>query len=158
MTRARAWFAARSLRERRLLVVMVALLALTIVWAGIIRPVGDGLAAARERHAEAVIRLGETRARVDAVRELARVRPAPLSGALADAVRARASDAGFALASLDVDAPDRVRIAIQSARPGALFGWIAGLERNGVIVDALDITNNGDRTVSARLTLQARGT
>ena len=56
MNELRAWFAGRSLRERRLILVMVALLAVTIVWGLVIRPVRDGLSSTRERYADAVVR------------------------------------------------------------------------------------------------------
>lgn len=157
MTPLRVWFAARSLREKRLLLVMAALLALTIIWAGIIRPVGDGLSSARERYTDATLRLAETTARVDAVREAQRARPRPLTGALADVVRAAATEAGFAIAGLDEPGSGRVHFTIQSARPGALDAWLARLERGGVLVDAARLTDNGDRTVAADLTLKARG-
>lgn len=157
MSGLRVWFDSRSLRERRLLLVMVALLVLTILWAGIIRPVGDGLSSARERHADAVLRVAETEMRIDALHNAQRRRPSPLTGSLADNVRARADDAGFALASLTEDGPGRVRIGIQSARPGALTGWIARLEDTGILVDSLALTNNGDRTVGVTATLKARG-
>lgn len=150
------WFATRSLREKRLLLVMAALLVLTIIWAGIIRPVGDGLASARERYADATVRLGETTASVDAVRAAQRNRPQPLTGTLADAVRGYATQAGFSVASLDEPSPDRVHLTIQSARAGALTAWLARLEREGVLVDAARLSDNGDRTVAADLTLKAR--
>ena len=47
MSGMRNWFAGRSLRERRMILVMLALLAVTIVWGGIILPVRDGLSSAR---------------------------------------------------------------------------------------------------------------
>ena len=50
-----------------------------------------------------------------------------------------------------------VQIAIASARPGALFGWIARLESAGILVDSLSTTDNGDKTVSVQMTLKARG-
>jgi general secretion pathway protein M len=157
MSGLRAWFDTRSLREKRLILVMLALLALTLIWYGIIRPIGDALASERARHATAVIRLGEAKAAVAAIRAAERNRPPPLTGAFADAVRARAADAGFALASLDQDGPNRVRVSIQSARPAALTPWLARLEAAGVLVDAATLTNNGDRTVAVQLTLKARG-
>lgn len=157
MTALRAWFDGRALREKRLILVMLALLAVTLVWYGVIRPVGDALSDARARHADAVIRLGETQARVDALRTLDRDRPPPLTGTFADAVRARAAEAGFALASLDEDGPKRVRVSIQSARPAALVPWLARLERAGVLVDTATLNNNGDRTVGVQMTLKARG-
>lgn len=155
--RLRLWFAGRSSREQRMLLVMVALLALTIVWAGIIWPVTDGLSSARERHADAVIRLAETQARVKEVEALQRNRPAALEAQLDSVVRDRANEAGFALASVTPDGPNRVQITIATARPGLLFGWIAGLEAAGILVDSLATTDNGDKTVSAQLALKVRG-
>ena len=157
MTALRVWFAGRSLREKRLLLAMVALAALTVVWAGIIRPVGDALASARERHTDAVVRLAHTQAAVDSLRQIQARRTRPLTGALADVVRAAANEAGFALASLDQQAPDRVHVGVQSARAGALVAWLARLERAGVLVDNTRLTDNGDRTVGVDLTLRERG-
>ena len=97
------------------------------------------------RDACPVVRLGETQARVAALKSIQRSRPQPLGAPLADAVRARADAAGFALVSLDPDG-DRIRIAIATAKPGALLAWIAGLEGEGVLVDGLAITGNGDGT------------
>ena len=157
MTGLRAWFVARSLRERRLILLMAALAALTVIWAGIIRPVGDGLSSARERQADAAVRLASTQASVDSLRQLQARHSRPLTGALADVVRTEANGAGFALASLDQQAPDRVHVGIQSARPGALIAWLARLERGGVLVDNARLTDHGDRTVGVDLTLKARG-
>ncbi|WP_375404297.1 type II secretion system protein GspM [uncultured Sphingomonas sp.] len=156
MTALRAWFDGRSLRERRLLIAMLALAALTLAWAGVIRPVDDRLASARTRHADAVIRLGETRALVDAARLIQRGGAGRLIAPIADEVRARAAEAGFTLLSVDLDGPDRVRVAVQSARPGALAGWLARLEARGLLVDSAAFTPNPDRTVGATLTLRSR--
>ncbi|SEM42559.1 general secretion pathway protein M [Sphingomonas gellani] len=157
MTRAFPWFAARSLREQRLILVMLALLAVTVTWAGIIRPVGDALSSAQERQADAVTRLGETRAQVEAVRTAQALHGPALAGTLADTVRARADAAGFTLASLDPQADDRVHVTLSSARPGVLVAWLARLERAGVLIDSTRMTDNGDRTVSADLVLKAQG-
>ncbi len=156
MTSVKTWFAGRSLRERRLLLVMAALLAVTIVWGLVLRPLGDAMATARERHTAAVIRFGETAARVDALRQAREQRVRPLTGTLADTIRLRAEEAGFPLASVDPDANGAVRVTIQSARGAALTGWLARLERGGIIVESAQLTDNGDRTVAARLLLRAR--
>ena len=156
MTGLPAWFAGRSLREKRLLVVMVALMALTLVWYALIRPFGDALSSERERHADAVVRLGVRQAGVDAIRSLQRQRPAPLTGVFADVVRARAADAGFAIDSLTEDGPSRVRVGIASARPAALVPWLARLEAAGILVDAATFTDKGDRTLGVQLTLKQR--
>ncbi|RDE05148.1 type II secretion system protein GspM [Sphingomonas aracearum] len=154
MSGLRLWFAGRSLRERRLILVMLALLAVTLVWAGILLPVTDGLASARTRHADAVLRLAETQARVAAIRAVPRA--APLGQPLDAEVRARADAAGFTVASLAPQGSDRVQLSITQARPGALFAWIAGLEEAGILVETMAITNNGDQTVSLQLTLRSQ--
>ncbi len=156
MSGLRNWFDGRSLREKRLLLVMAALLALTIVWGLILRPLGDALSSARERHTAAVIRYGETADRIDALKEARAARIRPLTGTLADTIRARAEEAGFPLASVDPDANGSVRVAIQSARGSALTGWLARLERGGIVVQSATLTDNGDRTVAARLVLRSR--
>ena len=132
MTGLKTWFEGRSLRERRLLLVMAALAVLTVLWGLIIRPVGDGLSSARGRHADAVTRLGETRAQVATLRDIQRTRATPLTGTLADVVRAEADQAGFALASLDQDGSSRVRIGIQSAlASGANTEFVFGRNEPG---------------------------
>ena len=154
--RFRLWFAQRSLREKRLLIVMVALAAVTLVWALIIRPVNDGLSSARERHQDAVILLADTQARVKAVTAIAQ-HPAPITAPLDTIIRDRANEAGFALTSVTADGPNRVQIAIATARPGALFGWIAQLESAGIIVESLATADNGDKNVSAQISFRVRG-
>ncbi|WP_066777951.1 type II secretion system protein GspM [Sphingomonas sp. CCH5-D11] len=155
MTALLTWFRGRSVREQRLLVVMAALFVITLVFAGIVRPVRDGLESTRQRHASAEVRLGEVKAQVAQVKAIQRGRPRTPEGALADAVRARADESGFVLANLEPDG-DRIRIGIATARPGPLLSWIAGLEADGLLVDASTITGNGDGTVAATLTLKGR--
>ncbi|MEH3047917.1 type II secretion system protein GspM [Sphingomonas adhaesiva] len=156
-TALRAWFDARSLRERRLILVMAALLMVTILWAGIIRPVRAGLSDSRERYTQAVVRLGAAEAALSQVKAIQRRQPPTPNGLLADVVRARAEAAGLTLAGLDSEAPDRVRVTIATARAGALTQWIAALEGEGVLVDSLTISGAGGTAVSAQMTLTARG-
>ncbi|MEO9132763.1 MAG: type II secretion system protein GspM [Sphingomonas sp.] len=155
--RFRLWFAARSLREKRLLIVMVALAAVTLVWALIIRPVNDGLSDARQRHTDAVILLADTQARVKAVAAIEQQHPAAIAAPLDTIIRDRANEAGFALTNVTADGPNRVQIAIATARPGALFGWFAQLESAGILVDSLVTADNGDKTVSAQISFKVRG-
>ncbi|MDP1025981.1 type II secretion system protein GspM [Sphingomonas sp. KR1UV-12] len=154
----RTWFDGRSLREKRLLLVMAALLAVTIVWGLILRPLDDALSSAREAHTTAVIRYGETAARVEALRDAKAARVRPLAGTLADTVRLRAEEAGFPIGSLDPGNDGSVNLSIQSARGAALTAWLARLERGGIVVQSATLTDNGDRTVAARLVLRSRAT
>ena len=153
----KTWFDGRSLREKRMLIAMAALAALTLLWVAIILPVTDALSSSKERHADAVVRLGETQARLAVLQDLQRDRPAALGGPLDAIIRTRANDAGFPLSLATPIGNDRVQISITSAKPGALLAWIGELERNGILVDSLNMTNNGDQTVAAQLTLKVRG-
>lgn len=151
-----AWYAGRTPRERQLLLA-AAVLAVVALFYLITVPVTDALASARSRHADAVIALGETQARVDAIKALQTDRPPPLDSPLDTLIRARAEEAGFTLATVTPQGSDRVQITIASARPGALLRWLADLEAAGILVDQLGTTENGDRTVAAQLTLKGQG-
>lgn len=153
----RRWFAALTLREKRLVLVAAALAVITLVWFGIIRPIGDGLSSARSRYNGAVGRLADTRAQMQALTSLQADRPPPLAVPIDIAVRDRANIAGFALNSVTPQGSAAVQVTITAARPAALFGWIADLESSGVIVDTITTTDNGDQTVAATITFKARG-
>lgn len=151
------WFQARSLRERRLILAMLALAAVTIVWAGIILPVRNGLSSSRVRYTDAVVRLGEAQAGLRQVKAVQRRVGPPVAGVLVDAIRASAEGAGLTLSTLEPDGADRVRAGVASARAGALTAWIAGLEGSGVLVDSVTVAANGDGTVNAQMVLVRRG-
>jgi general secretion pathway protein M len=144
-----SWWSARSPRERLLLAIMFALLALVAGWLLIVRPLADSLEAAKARHAAAAIALAEARAQPMAG-------PAPALPGPVDAIAARtAAEAGFPGARVTSQGPGRATVAIDAARPQALFGWVARLEAGGLIVERLRAQANADRTLSAELVLRA---
>lgn len=147
------WWRGRSLREQRLLLVMGALLAVTILWLGIYRPIQNGLSAARERHQQAVIRLGEVRTEAAALRTLGRAGAARLPGPLAAVVMQSAAEAGFGNATVAPQGDARVSISIPSGRSAPLLRWIGSLEAGGVIVERLSARVNSDQTLSVDATL-----
>lgn len=155
--RLQALWLARTPRERWLLSVMFALAALVLVWFLVLRPLGDMLSAARERHGKAVAALAETRSKAAEVAILERGGPAAIEGPVDQAVAAAASEAGFQLSALQAQGPGRVSFALGSARPQALFGWISGLEGQGFVVERLSASANPDRTLSVQIVLRARG-
>ena len=156
MTGLRAWFVGRSLREKRLILAMLALALLTLLWAGIVLPVTDGLLSSRQRQQDAVVRLGDTEARVAALQALAKARPAALAGGLDAELRRRADAAGFTLGTLNQLGTGRVQLGIGSAKGAALMAWVAGLEQDGILVESMRVTDNGDDTLAAQMTLRAR--
>ncbi len=148
------WWATRSTREQRLLGVMIALIALVLVWLLVIRPLGDALDGAKQRHNAAVLALAEARTRTNPGGMRATgTAPLPL-----DALVGRtAADAGFTAARVSGGGPTMARLTLAAARPQALFGWIARLEAQGVTVERLQARANPDRTVAVEAAFSARG-
>lgn len=151
------WFRERSLREQRMLLVMVALLAVTVLWLGIVRPIADARAAAYARHVEAVSALGRARADAAALRTLDRRGPVALDGPLATVVSDAFAGAGFDNAGVTPQGDARVVVAVGSARPSALFALVADLEARGILVERLAARANDDQTVGVDVTLIGRG-
>ena len=147
------WWRGRSLREQRLLLVMFALVAITLLWLGLYRPVENALSTARARHEQAVIGLGETRAAADALRAFRKAGVSGPRGPLAPFVTQWATDAGFANAAVAPQGDKRASVAIPSATPRALFAWIAGLEGQGVVVERFSARANSDRTLAVEAVL-----
>lgn len=158
-SRLKALWSARTPRERWLIGMMLALLAAVLVWLLVLRPLGDMLSGAKERHGRALAALAEARADAAAIRSLEK-RAAPPPGAALDALVGRAAaEAGFSLARLEAQGEGRVVIVIDAARPQVLFGWISDLEaQRGLLVDGLTASANSDKTVSAQISFRARGT
>ena len=67
IARTRIWYVGLSLREQRLIAVMAALFLIVFVWLLVLRPLGDALADARERHDEAVLARAQARAQAEAL-------------------------------------------------------------------------------------------
>lgn len=143
-----------TLRERVLILIMLGLLAVVVLWLGIVRPVNDALARARAEHVIAVDRAGQIDAAVLALRRTAGAAPV-LEGALDQIVAQSATEAGFTLESQNLVGPDRMAIAIGSARPTALFTWLSVLEARGIGVETITVQPGANGTVSARIMLRA---
>ena len=147
------WWSQRSERERRLLLVMLGLLALLLGWLLVVRPLGDALDAARERHGAAVVALAEAKARTQVAAPPPASAPAlPIDGL----VSRSATEAGFANARVAGQGPTRATVAIDAARPQALFGWVARLEAQGVTVESLRARANADQTLAVEAAFLAR--
>jgi general secretion pathway protein M len=153
------WWRQRSRREQLLLVIMLALAAITLVWLFVIRPLGDALADARERHAQAVIALAEARSKARSITRLEGQKLPALEGPLLMTVSADAAEAGFALSRITPDGDRRVSLSMSAAKPQSFFPWLDRLEKGrGLVVERLSVASNSDRTLSVELTLRTRGT
>lgn len=153
----RAWWAGRSLREQRLLIVMTALAALVLAWLLVIRPLGDALALARERHAQAVVRLAETRAHADRLAGLGGGRPAAPAEPIHLFLSRSASDAGFRPNRVQPTGPNEATLAFDAVRPQAFFGWLSLAESRGLRIQRLNAVPNRDQTVSVEVGFEREG-
>jgi general secretion pathway protein M len=152
------WWRARSRRERMLLAILAALFVLVLAWLLVVRPLGDRLSEARERHGAAVVALAEAKDRAEAIGRIERERRPALAGSIDQDVTQSAAAAGFQLSRIEPDGPNRVTLAIEAARPQALFAWVSEMETaRGLVVERLNATSNSDRTLSVQLVLRMRG-
>ena len=154
--RLRQFWAGRSLREQRMLLVMVALFAIVIVGFGIIRPLINARVAAAERLDAATVELGQVRGAADMLRRTPRTGPRKTVLNLSDTVAQSATAAGFTLANVGPQG-DALRATIVSAKSPALFGWLRTLAQQGVLIDTLTIRTNTDSTLSMEATFRMQG-
>jgi general secretion pathway protein M len=147
-----SWWVERSRREQRLIQVMLGLAVLVLGWLLVVRPLLDMRDAAKERHAAAVVALGEARARATP----GAAPGAPAAGPVDALVARTANEAGFTNARITSQGSERASVAVDAARPQILFGWVARLEQSGLVVERLNARTNSDRTVAAELTLRKR--
>jgi general secretion pathway protein M len=153
------WFRGRSVREQRLLLAMAILFAIVLLWLLLVRPLGDALAAARERHGEAVIARAEARAQAEAIRRFERRRGPALTEPIDLVIGRAAAEAGFQLSRVEPESGGTgVSVAIEAVKPQAFFAWVGGLEGSGgLIVASLNATANADRTLAVQATFRPRG-
>ena len=146
------WWVDRSARERWLIGVMLPLVAALLAWLLIVRPLSDALDAAKARHANAALLLAEARARAHPPEASG---PA-VAGPVDAIVQRTAADAGFAAARVGARGPGRSSVALDAARPQALFGWVVQMESRGLVVERLRAQANADHSVAAEMTLRGR--
>ncbi|BAV64021.1 type II secretory pathway component PulM [Sphingobium cloacae] len=128
----------RSPREQWMLGVMFALLAVVVLWLGIVRPLGAAQRSAHEALGAATDRNAAIRAKVKLMKSLPRGPAATSRGAPLDQfVGQSAGEAGLTLERAQGQGADRMDIAIAAVRPIALMTWLAGLEAQGVRVETM---------------------
>lgn len=153
------WWAGRSLRERQLILAMLALLALVITWFLVLRPLSDARARADAQLADAATALGSARAQALMARQapagadLPGSEPVPLP--LDGFVGQQAAEQGFTNIEVTAQGADRARITIANARAQPFLAWIGQLEARGVTVESLTARANADQTVAVAASLRA---
>jgi general secretion pathway protein M len=155
--RVKTYWIDRSVREQRLLTVMLALLTAVILWFALISPIRHARIAATERLERAAIASGQVLTRAAALRATIRAAPPPaLKTSLILAVETSATEAGFTPARLERRNEDRILISMSSAKSQALFSWLSMLAKRGIFVETATIHPNADATLSFVATLRLR--
>lgn len=152
---AKNWFVGLSQREKILVGIAAALLVGLIGYYGIARPMSDAMTAAEQRYMDAVERRARIDAKVAALRQPIDGSVAKFSGAIDAFIGQSAGETGIAVASVTPQSDSRANMVVESARPTALFGWLARIEQQGVTVESLTIEPAANGTVSATMTLRA---
>ena len=151
----RAWFTGLSQREKILVGIAGLLLAGLVGYYGIARPMVGAMASAEERYVYAVERQARIEAKVAALQQPVDGQVAKFSGAIDAFVGQSAGETGIAVASVTPQSDNRVNMVVESAKPTALFGWLARIEREGIAVESLSVNPAGNGAVSATLTLRS---
>lgn len=152
---ARNWFAGLSQREKILVGIAGLLVAGLIGFYGIARPMSGAIAAAEQRYVSAVERQARIEAKVAALLLPVDAEIVIFTGAIDAFVSQSAGETGIAVTSVDPQPDGRVNMVVESAKPTALFGWLARIERQGIAVESLSVDPAGNGTVSATLTLRS---
>lgn len=127
----------RSPRERWMLGVMFALLAVVLLWLGVVGPLASAQRSAREGLLAATDRNAAMRAKVKLLKTLPRGAAVRSGTAIDQMVSQSAGEAGLTLERAEAQGSARIEIAMASVRPVALFSWLAALEAQGVRVETM---------------------
>ncbi|GLV25653.1 type II secretion system protein GspM [Sphingobium sp. Cam5-1] len=127
----------RSPREQWMLGVMFALLAVVLLWLGVVGPLASAQRSAREGLLAATDRNAAMRAKVKLLKALPRGVATSSGMAIDQLVSQSAGEAGLTLERAEAQGAARIEIAMASVRPVALFSWLAALEAQGVRVETM---------------------
>ncbi|MFK7841443.1 MAG: type II secretion system protein GspM, partial [Sphingorhabdus sp.] len=108
-----------------------------------------------KRYVDAVERQGRIDSKIAALKQPLGEETVKYSGAIDSFVSQSAGETGIAVGSITPQSENRVNMVVESAKPAALFGWLARIERQGVSVESLSISPSGNEAISATLTLRS---
>lgn len=147
VARAALWWSGRTLRERRLLLVMIGLLLATLISFGVVRPVLAWRAAAAERASAASADLAEVRIAVAAFEPARAGGGAPAEG-LEPLLRRTAAAGGVDVVTV-MSASGRLGFQLSRVGSAPLFAWLSALETDhDLTICSLGVTENADATLN----------
>lgn len=145
--RAHGWWDGRTVRERRLLMVMATLVAAVLAWLVVVRPVQAWQTDAAYRRVEAEATLAEVRSGLRIVAPSSAPAAASTEG-LEPLVRRTAEAAGLAVVTT-MAAGGGLGIQMSQTPGRETFAWLAALEADhGIKVCSLGVMENTDATLN----------
>ena len=150
MQTALTWWNGRDAREQRLLGILGIIVLAMLFWLVILRPLAAFRESAAERHDRIAAQMPSARAAAAGIAAESGASAGKDGRAARDIVAASASAAGLEFTSTQPE-DGGVRVGIAAVKPSFLFGWIAGLEKEGVVADRVLVQRNDDSTVSAEI-------
>jgi general secretion pathway protein M len=151
---------ARSVRERWLVGIMLAIAAALLCFVAIYRPLAQAIERAEQRHVAAVRNHGLVLARLaqlDQVRRPAVATPSSSGAPLSLRVTEAAALAGVSLSANEPRGTGSALITLAPAAPTAALRWLRQLEEQGIIVRELTITPQPSGQVVATAALAQAG-
>lgn len=135
------WWGGRTVRERRLLSGLGAVLALMAFWYGLLAPLNRLAGHERIHHAQAAASLAQAEALSQSVARIERMRAGGgRVGGAAEHVRAAAGAAGVGIVREQPQADGGVEVWTEPVAAKALFAWLSGLQGEyGVGVRTLEL-------------------
>ncbi len=150
----RPWWDDRTRREQILLTIMLVLLAVTLLWLALLRPLALARSAAADRLGAALAAEARITAMAGSLQAIER-RRAPATTPLLDQISQSASAAGLTIERLESPGDGAVAVRITAIRAEPLLRWLAALEQqDSILVERGTIRRNGDATVMVQLTLR----
>lgn len=141
------WWSGRTLRERRMLMVMAVLVLATVVGLGGVRPVLAWRTSAADRAAAAAAMLNEVRWDIASLGPVRAAAPPPVEG-LEPLIRRTSEAAGLEVIT-DMSSSGRLGFKLSRVSSGPLFAWLSGLETDHhLTICRLGVVENADATLN----------
>lgn len=150
--KARAWFDGRTMREQRMLGLMVLVIVLCAVWLLIVQPLWAWKTEAAERRVQAETDLAFVQRQVGA---LPKAMTTPSDGPAIEPLAVQSAQTAGLTIVTGMDATGTFGFTAANVSSAALFGWLAELKtRHGIDAVRLDIVENADATLTTEGALE----
>lgn len=144
---AQAWFDGRTVREQRMLAVMLAVIVMCGLWLLIVQPLWSWKAEAADRRARAQTDLAYVTAQTSGAPDTPTT---TASGPAIEPLAMQTAEAAGLTITTGMDETGAFGFRAANVSSAALFGWLAELKTgHGIDAVRLDVVENADATVTA---------